>query len=94
MGQINPFTAAVAQSPAAVRQAAAERDAQLRKADVRQRGTGADAAHVDEFVETADAVESVGNHRPHEEPPPRQKQKRASPADPPASDEPHLDVQA
>jgi hypothetical protein len=97
MGQINPFIAAIAQTPQALQAASAGRDAQIHRDRLRERASGLTDQSVDEYVEGADAVEAVGDDRQHEEPAGKKKQRpRKSPTDSEADAEepPHIDVRA
>lgn len=94
MSQINPFTASLMGTPQAQRQAAAERDAEVRQARRAGKSTGAEEAVVDEFVESADAIAGVDNDtRRERRPAPERRPRHAAPED--EQDEPpHLDVTA
>jgi len=91
MTQINPFAGAIAQTPQAQRLAAADRDAQVRKTAARQKTTGFTDQPADEFVESADAVEPVGDEEHH--PDPRKKKRKPSKTDESHEQEPqHIDI--
>lgn len=92
MSQINPFAGAIAQTPAAARLAASDRDLQLRKAAERARATGYTDQPVDEFVESADTVAAVGDDEHHEDP--RRKKRRREEPRKPDDDKPHVDIKA
>jgi hypothetical protein len=96
MSQINPFAGAIAQTPQAARLAQIDRDEQIRKALERSRATGLTDQRTDEYVESADAVESVGDDDRHREEMQRRKRRqRSAEADPPSEeDKPRLDIRA
>jgi len=95
MTPINPLLTMIAQSPQALRIAAAERDAIIRRSKEKDRNSGFDIDRVDEFVEHADAVSSVGDEeQPRESRHPKRRRPRKS--DKPQSDDgtPRLDIRA
>lgn len=96
MTQINPFAGAIAQTPQAARLAQIDRDEQIRKTLERSRATDRTDQKVDEYVESADAVESVGDDDQHREEQKRRKRRQPSgePPTPAADDKPHLDIRA
>lgn len=96
MTQINPIAGAIAQTPQAARLAQIDRDEQIRKALERSRATGLTDQRTDEYVESADAVEAVGDDDQHREEQRRRKRRQASGevSKPSDDDKPHLDIRA
>jgi hypothetical protein len=98
MTQINPFAGAMAQTPQAVRQASADRDAQVRRAQEQQRATGRTDQKADEFVESADTVVAAGDDDEHHQDQRKRKRRQAQQQESQSktSDEgkPRLDIRA
>lgn len=95
MSQINPFAGAIAQTPQSARLAQIDRDQQVRKTLSKQRTDGYDGQNVDQFVESADAIEAVGDEDQQSNPqlkkqPPKSPSQPADAKDTP----PHIDIRA
>lgn len=92
MSQINPFAPAIASTPQAQRQAAADRDAQVRKTAQKLRTSGYAVEHHDEYVESVDAVKaSDEREQPQQQDSKRKKHRKEGDA---PKDVPHIDLQA
>jgi len=94
MTQINPFAPALASTPQAQRLAAADRDAQLRKAALKTRTSGYNVEREDEFVESADAVQPSDDREQPQQQDPKHKKHHEEADGEADKDPPHLDVQA
>jgi hypothetical protein len=95
MSQINPFVGAIAQTPQSARLAQIDRDQQVRKTLSKQRTEGFEGQNVDEFVESADAIEAVGDEDQHTDPRKRKSRRQPSPETTDGDDtSPRLDIRA
>lgn len=94
MTQIHPFAGAIAQTPQAARLAQVERDQQIQKTLEKQRATGLNGQHPDEYVQSADRVQPIGDEPSDQQQSKPRKKPSSQPNPDSPEDPPRLDIRA